>query len=144
MIPALLNAVLLLAISGIHVYWAFGGRWGIDVAVPERPGEPGAKAFSPGPAPTLLVALGLALMAGLHLYKVGWLPVVLPAWLAQYGLLGIGIIFFLRVIGDFKYVGFFKRVTDTAFARLDTALYIPLCLVLSICAFWTAVLPTNG
>lgn len=141
MIPALLNAALLLAISGIHVYWAFGGQWGYDVAVPELPEKAGVKAFTPGLVSTLIVAVGLALMAGLHLAKIGWLPVALPRWLELYGLLGVGIIFFMRVIGDFRYVGFFKSINDTAFARLDTALYIPLCLVLSICAFLTATLP---
>jgi Protein of unknown function (DUF3995) len=140
MIPALFNSVILLAISGIHVYWAFGGRWGAAVAIPDVPSLKGVKAFVPGTLPTLTVAVGLAAMAGLHLHKIGWLPIsTLPDWLARYGLLAVGGIFFLRVIGDFRYVGFFKRVTDTPFARMDTALYIPLCLVISICAFWTGV-----
>jgi hypothetical protein len=141
MIPALLNASLLLVLSGIHIYWAVGGKWGAAVAVPDLPQKAGAKAFSPGPIATLAVAVGLASMAGLHLHKIGWLPVPLPDWLDQYGLMLVGGIFFLRVIGDFRYVGYFKRITDTAFAKMDTALYIPLCLVISICAFWTAVLP---
>lgn len=137
MIPAVLNTVLLLVISGLHIYWAFGGKWGAAVAIPELPGK--AKAFSPGPFATLFVAAGLAVMAGLHLQKIGWLPVALPNWLAQYGLWVVGSIFFLRVIGDFRYVGFFKRITDTSFAKMDTELYIPLCLTISISAFWTAV-----
>ena len=141
MIPALLNALLLLVLGGIHIYWAVGGKWGAAVAVPELPQKTGAKAFSPGPISTLLVAVGLIIMAGLHLHKIGWLPVSLPSWVDQYGLLLVGGIFFLRVIGDFRYVGYFKRITDTAFAKMDTALYIPLCLVISICAFWTAVSP---
>ena len=137
---ALLNTVTLLIISGIHVYWAFGGTWGMAVATPELPQQPGAKAFKPGPLITLVVAAGLAAMAALHLAKLGWIPAVLPTSWVQYGLLAVGGIFFLRVIGDFRYVGFFKRVTDTPFANMDTAFYIPLCLVLSINAFWTAVL----
>jgi hypothetical protein len=142
MTPALLNSTILLIISGIHVYWAFGGRWGAAVAVPELPGRDGAKAFVPGTLATLLVAVGLALVAGLHLHRMGWLglgTLPLPGWLAQYGLLGVGAVFLLRVIGDFRYVGLFKRIDDTAFARMDTNYYIPLCLVISICAFWTGV-----
>jgi hypothetical protein len=141
MIAAILNVILLLIISGIHVYWAFGGKWGAALAIPDLPQRTGAKAFSPGPLATLLVAAGLAAMAGLHLHKIGWLAIPLPHWLNKYGLLAVGGIFFLRVIGDFRYIGFFKRVTDTPFARMDTALYIPLCLVISIAAFWTAVSP---
>ena len=141
MINALINATVLLLISGIHVYWAIGGTWAMNVAVPQLPQKTDAKAFSPGPLLTLLVAAGLAAMAGLHLHHVGWLNVPLPNWLTTYGLWVIGGIFLLRVIGDFKYVGIFKQVTDTPFARMDTAYYIPLCLVLSINAFWVAVLP---
>jgi hypothetical protein len=37
-----------------------------------------------------------------------------------------------RTVGDFKYVGLFKRVRGTPFARLDTLLYSPLCLLLSL------------
>ncbi|MEZ0542351.1 DUF3995 domain-containing protein [Fibrella arboris] len=139
MIPALLNTALLLTISGLHLYWAFGGKWGVAVAIPELAKTPGAKVVRPGPGMTLAVAVGLACMAGLHLYKIGWLAVSLPTWLEQYGLWLVGAIFFLRVIGDFRYVGFFKRVTDTPFAQMDTAYYIPLCLIISISAFWTAV-----
>lgn len=141
MLPALLNTSLLLLVSGIHVYWSFGGTWGLAVALPERPDRAGQKAFQPGRGLTLLVAAGLAVMAALHLYRLDWLPGTLPGWLTQYGLLGVGGIFFLRAVGDFRYVGFFKTTTETAFARLDTAFYIPLCLVISICAFWTALSP---
>lgn len=141
MTNAFINAAILLIISGIHVYWAFGGKWGMNVAVPQLPEKPDARAFSPGPLLTLFVAVGLAAMAGLHLHHVGWLDVPLPSWLTTYGLWVIGGIFLLRVIGDFRYVGLFKRATDTPFAKMDTAYYIPLCLVLSINAFWVAVLP---
>jgi hypothetical protein len=37
-----------------------------------------------------------------------------------------------RAIGEFKYLGFFKRVTGSKFARLDTLLYSPLCLLLAV------------
>ena len=40
--------------------------------------------------------------------------------------------FALRAIGDFRYVGFFKRIRDTRFARLDTLAYSPLCAVLAV------------
>jgi hypothetical protein len=38
---------------------------------------------------------------------------------------------FARAIGEFKYVGFFKRVRGSRFARRDTLLYSPLCLWLA-------------
>jgi hypothetical protein len=37
-----------------------------------------------------------------------------------------------RAIGEFRYVGFFKRVRGSRFARLDTLLYSPLRLLLAV------------
>lgn len=133
---ALLNTVILLIISGIHVYWGAGGQWALAGAIPQMDGK---SAFRPGRVATLIVALGLAIFAALHLARMGWLPLPLSAIWLRYSLLAVGGIFFIRAVGDFRYVGFFKRITDTAFAKLDTAYYVPLCLVLSINAFWTAV-----
>lgn len=44
-------------------------------------------------------------------------------------------VFLLRAIGEFRYVGFFKRVKDTQFANLDTRYYSPLCLIISLLIF---------
>ena len=38
----------------------------------------------------------------------------------------------VRAVGDRKYVGFFKRVRDTEFARRDSRIYSPLCLLLGL------------
>jgi hypothetical protein len=43
----------------------------------------------------------------------------------------VALIFAARAVGDFRYVGFFKRVRDSRFGRLDSALYSPLCVFLS-------------
>lgn len=43
----------------------------------------------------------------------------------------IPIIFFLRSIGDFRYVGLTKKVKGTVFARLDTLYFAPLCLLIA-------------
>jgi hypothetical protein len=42
------------------------------------------------------------------------------------------IVFFIRVIGEVYYFGIFKRKKDTHFARMDTILYIPLFLFLTL------------
>ena len=135
MIPAFINFVILLIISAIHIYWAFGGRWGLTSALPERNGS---KAFRPGPVATLVVAVLFGLMAMFYLYEIGQFPVadsVMPGWLSHYGLWALAGIFLLRAIGDFRYIGFFKRVKDSRFARLDTVFYSPLCLLLSLNTF---------
>jgi hypothetical protein len=37
-----------------------------------------------------------------------------------------------RAVGEGRYVGFLKRVRNTAFARNDTWLYSPLCVALAV------------
>jgi hypothetical protein len=49
-----------------------------------------------------------------------------------YGLWIIASIFILRAIGEFKYVGFFKKISQTKFGQNDTKYYSPLCLIIGI------------
>lgn len=134
---ALTNTFILLAISGIHFFWAFGGRWGADAAIPTN--EEGKTMLSPDIFATLIVALAIFAMAFLHLEKVQVVSLPIPAWVNVYGLKIIAGIFLLRAIGEFRYVGFFKKIKNTKFADLDTKYYSPLCLILSINAFVTAI-----
>ena len=67
----------------------------------------------------------MAATAGLLLPGV---PEVLLTWLCY----ALALALFARAIGDFKYVGFFKRVRDSRFAGLDTLLFSPLCLLLAV------------
>lgn len=136
MIYALTNTLILLSISGIHFFWAFGGRWGADAAIPTS--QDGKRMLSPDIFATLVVAFGILAMALLHLEKVQIINLPIPAWINVYGLKIIAGIFLLRAVGDFRYVGFFKKIKETKFADLDTKYYSPLCLLLSINAFITA------
>lgn len=132
MIPALINGSILVIICAIHVYWAFGGRWGLAESVPERNG---AKAFQPGRSVTLAVALVFGCMALFYVHQLGWLTfltALVPGWLDRWGLWLLAAVFLLRAIGDFRYVGFFKRVREGRFAHLDTRFYSPLCLLLCV------------
>lgn len=123
------GALILALIALLHVYWAFGGRWGAAAAIPEIPGK--GAAFRPGFAATLLVALALGVAVGLILARIEVLPRAWPRAL-ETGLLWAGAaVFGLRALGEFRYVGFFARVRDTRFARMDRRLYSPLCLGLA-------------
>ena len=135
MIPALINFIILLIISGIHIYWGLGGNWGLRASVPELINK---KVMQPGRALTLAVAIIFGLMALFYLYKIGRFPIanpLVPDWLSHYGLWLLASIFLLRAIGDFQYVGFFKRIKNSRFAELDTKFYSPLCLLLSVNTF---------
>jgi len=99
-------------------------------ALPERNGEP---IFRPGPASTLLVAGLLALAALLVLAHAERGPAAaLPRWIVAVGAPVTAVVLLARAIGDFRYIGFFKRVRDTRFARLDTRIYSPVALMLGI------------
>jgi len=126
--------IVLLAVAVVHVYWAVGGKAGIDAAIPTDPsaGGNGRKALSPGALMTALVAGALVAAAGLVAARIGLFALPLPAWLIQAGCAVLALTFLARAIGEFRYVGFFKRVRGTRFARMDAVLYSPLCLLLAI------------
>lgn len=130
MIAVAIAAVLLL-LSALHLFWAFGGRWGIGVAVPIVDGRP---AFEPSAAASIVVAIGLACAALVALTRGGLIPSPLPDAAAQWMSIALAAIFFARAVGDFRLVGFFKRVRRTRFATWDTRLFSPLCLLLA-CGF---------
>lgn len=121
-------------ISLIHVYWAFGGKKGVNLAIPLIDGT---KAFTPGAIVTLLVAAALALFAILSLILIDVVHVFkIPADYIKWGGIIVGSIFILRSIGDFNMVGFSKKRKQGQFATLDSWLYSPLCLLLGAGYFY--------
>lgn len=130
---ATLLATVLLLLSGLHVFWAFGGRWGISAVIPTV-GQSGQRPFIPSPLATLAVAMALLVASLLVLLQADILSVMLPSWIPRLGVWSLAIVFALRAIGNFRYVGFFKRVRNTTFARMDTQFYTPLCVLLAILA----------
>lgn len=122
-----LGSVLLL-LAALHVYWAVGGVTG-GSAVPSRPD--GTPLFRPGPVSTLAVALALAIAGGLVFARAGIVPAVLPDQWIRAGVWAVAAAFVARAVGEFRYVGLFRRVHGTAFARWDAWLFTPLCFVLA-------------
>lgn len=133
---AIVVAIVLASLATAHVYWAVGGKAGAAV-VPTRPG--GAQLFAPGRISTLAVAGALLLGAGVVLGRAGAMPRVVPEPLYRLGAWVLGAVFTLRAIGDFRYVGLFKRVHGTRFATLDTRWYTPLCATLAVAVLYLAV-----
>ena len=86
----------------------------------------------PGIIATLIVAVGLLLFAVFYLIKGGLISLQLPLWIDRNGLWILMGIFILRAIGDFNYLGFFKKVKHTKFAVNDTKYYSPLCLIIGM------------
>lgn len=125
---------IFLFLSSLHFYWAFGGKWGSTAVLPTKDDNATQKALNPGITATLIVAFGLLAFGLLPLVITGTIPFQLPRWLDKSGLWIIAGIFGARAIGDFNYVGFFKRIKHTTFAKNDTKYYSPLCLVISVLA----------
>jgi hypothetical protein len=126
-LPYILSSVFAL-IAVWHFYMALAPRRGVPGAVPSVDGKP---VFVPTRSATITVGVALLLFALLVLATAGAIPLGAPqialSWLSYalaLGLLG-------RAVGEFRYVGFFKRVHGTKLARLDTLVYSPLCLLLA-------------
>ena len=86
--------------------------------------------FVPSTRATVGVGVVLLLFAGLFAATGGLIPLGLPKPLLR-GLsyaLALGLL--ARAIGEFRCVGFFKRIRGSRFARLDSWVYSPLCLLL--------------
>jgi Protein of unknown function (DUF3995) len=128
MMIAVVLAILLGAVAGLHVFWAFGGSWGKAATVPERDGRP---LFRPSQGVTLLVAAALITAAACAVVRGGVTAESGAAWAARGGCWVLAAIFAVRAIGEGKYVGFMKRVRNTTFGRHDTWIYSPLCALLA-------------
>ena len=128
---AILRFLSLVFISSIHFYWAFGGKWGSDAVLPTKD-DNNTKVLNPTILPTLIVAFGLLGFGLFILVMSGLITFNKTHWLSKYGLWIIASIFTLRAIGDFKYVGFFKKIKQTKFGKNDTKYFSPLCLTIGI------------
>lgn len=128
----ILLAIIFAILSLFHIIWAMGGRIGGENAIPSNNGMP---IFKPSIFATLLVAFALLLAMMTILGQIGFLGEMIPNWIFRWATLVIAILFFLRAIGEFKYVGFFKKVSDSGFAYWDTMLFSPLCLFIAVTAF---------
>lgn len=132
--------IIFLFLSGIHVYWAFGGTWGSGAVLPTI--NDNVKVIMPGIVPTLIVAFGLLGFGLIAILNVVTFDLKFPTWfdtVLQYGIWIIAGIFMARAIGEFNYVGFFQKHRHTKFGQNDIKYYSPLCLVVSILAIIVAM-----
>ncbi|REG85421.1 DUF3995 domain-containing protein [Algoriphagus antarcticus] len=130
-------ATLLIAIffglALIHFYWACGGQWGFESTLPTD--EHGIRLLNPKTLDSIIIGVALVLFGIFY-----WVTFIskkdrFPYWLKTIGMWSIPILFALRAMGDFKYIGFFKKINSTEFANYDNLLYSPLCLTIAIIGF---------
>lgn len=135
--PSLLLSGIFLVLSGVHWYWLSGGEWGIQSALPTN--KEGEKILHPRKLDTLIVAVGLLYFSFFYLISVNVLDFTLPNWITIGSQWGIPILFSLRAIGDFKYVGAFKQIKGTFFAEKDSKFFTPLCFLIGILGFYLLI-----
>jgi len=117
---------IMISLALIHFYWALGGKFGLDKALPSDVED--NRLLNPSKFMTFVVGfilLGFSYVA-YKLYTGDESPMIV------YAGYGLSILFFLRAIGDFNFVGLFKKVKNTEFSKYDTWVYIPLFLFISI------------
>lgn len=129
-----LLAIILFALftflGSLHFYWAIGGEWGLKNASPKKINDD--QALKPKSIDCIIVGIGLIFFGVFYFFKLELLEINgIDSFLYFTGWI-IPIIFILRAIGDFNYVGFFKKVKETKFGEMDTSLYTPLCVFISI------------
>ncbi|WP_042478095.1 DUF3995 domain-containing protein [Bacillus ndiopicus] len=125
---------LLWIIALLHIYWAFGGHWGTSVVIPSKVGTQHA-AFHPRRFGTCLVALLLFCASSIIAIQGGLIQILQANKLSSIACLVCAIVFLIRAIGDFRYVGFFKTIRHSRFAKYDTWLFSPFCIFLSYVYF---------
>ncbi|HEX8333801.1 MAG TPA: DUF3995 domain-containing protein [Segetibacter sp.] len=131
-IPAVINTFIFIFLSILHFYWAVGGRLLYENVLPTS--SNGLNKLNPSTAAGLIIGFGLLVFALITAGNLGLFGRYTKRTYFRYGSLLIAIIFLLRAIGDFKFIGFFKTVKSTRFGANDTHIFSPLCLSISVLA----------
>ena len=127
MLPLIVCSVFL--VLGLwHFYMAATPASRETGAVPSVEGRP---LFVPSARATVAVGVVLVLFAALVAGAAGVLPLGLPMFALQWLSYALALGLLARAVGEFKYVGFFKRVRGSRFATMDTFVYSPLCVLLA-------------
>jgi hypothetical protein len=129
MILPLFLSLVFIILGGLHFYWAMGGAFGFSASLPTK--STGERVLNPTKFESAIIGIGLTTFGVFYLFKLGLIAYPLPAWLMISGGWTIPTLFLLRAIGDLKYVGFFKSVKATEFAKLDTKYFSLLCVLIA-------------
>jgi hypothetical protein len=119
-------------LAAVHLYWAFSRPAAKRIAIPEVAGRP---AFIPSRSATLGVAVSFFACALLVIVTFRFVPTLIPQKVLCWFTFGLALVFITRAIGEFRLIGFFKKVKGTTFARLDSTLYSPLSVAIAIGLF---------
>ncbi|MDO5980736.1 DUF3995 domain-containing protein [Flavivirga spongiicola] len=128
-LPLILSFIFFI-LGIIHLNWVIGGTFGFAESLPTK--ETGERVLNPKKLDSAIVGLCLMCFSFFYLIKADLIRFDLPSWVLKYGSWLIPTVFILRSVGEFKYIGFFKKIKHTAFGQLDTKVYSPLCFFIGI------------
>ena len=129
-ILSLILSVIFTLLGSIHFYWFFDGKWGLKNVIPTK--EDQTSTLKIPKFATLIVAIVLLFFGLIYLVKSEFIIIEFLNWISNYADWVIPSIFILRAIGDFNYVGMFKKIKSTEFAKADSKWFVPLCLTIGI------------
>jgi len=140
-VPVIINVIIFLLLSILHFYWVLGGKLWYEDVLPTN--SKGTNRLNPGTAATLIIAIGLLLLAFITAGNQGLFDKYVNRKYFRYGALAIALVFLLRAIGDFRFIGFFKTVSKTRFGINDTLIFSPLCLFIALLSLFLFMFNRN-
>ncbi|MCB9251889.1 MAG: DUF3995 domain-containing protein [Flavobacteriales bacterium] len=127
----LFNANVLAALGILHLYWLFGGRVSIEYFFPVH-SRIRKKSYKPSKLRLLIVALVLFFMSLFFIEQMTSFTKIFTPYSFKWGNRILVVAFTARAFGNFTYLGFTKSFKKGKFAKLDTYLYSPLCLLMAL------------
>ena len=134
----LINTAFFIMMSFVHVYLAMNGHLGRRGILPTL--HDGKPVINPGIVGTFAIAAFLGICAFITVGSLDIYDAFIPHQVTKYATLVIAIVFLLRAMGDFNYMGFFKKIKGTHFAKNDSRYFSPLCLFLGLSSLAIVVL----
>jgi len=130
-IISILNAAIFVIIATFHFYWLLGGKWGLNNTLPQ---------FQNSTKPIKIPSSFLTFIVACIFFSIGlfYLSILLLNLnhiltnFVKIIIILLSLVLLLRSIGEFKYIGLFKKIKNTDFAKKDTQYYTPLCMYLSL------------
>lgn len=132
MIPLFLTTVFFV-LGILHLSWALGNSWGFASSLPTK--ETGERVLNPKRIDSAIVGLALLAFGLFYGIKTDYLTFQLPNWISSFANWFIPSLFLFRAIGDFNYIGLFRKVKKTTFEKLDRTFFTPLCILISTLGF---------
>src|SRR6266568_1547322 len=126
--PLAASLAIIAFAAAFHALWALGGKLGLAVSLPQRrDGMPVMADRLPLWRPAAGgVALLLVVLAVLLLGRAQLLTLPLSSEVERAALIIAGSAFVARSLVPNRFVGFFKSLRTTRWAKYDTRLYSPL------------------